>query len=130
MASIKIIQRQEVKQDGTSPLAIRITKNRKSSYIYLDYAVKPEQWDKDAQRIKRNHPNHVRLNNFLLKKLSEANDKALEIESQKEHVSSKAVRQKIKPTQGCTFFPQAQIYLDTLKAAGKYNRYNAGQVPY
>lgn len=125
MASIKIIQRKELKQDGTSPLAIRITKNRQTSYVYLDYSVLPDQWDKDAQRVKRNHPNHVRLNNYLLKRLSEANDKALEAESQREHVSSKAVRQKIKPTGGATFFAQAQIYLDTLKAGGKYNRYTA-----
>ncbi len=125
MASVKIILRKEHKQDGTSPLAIRITKNRQSSYIYLEYAVLPDQWDKDAQRVKRNHPNHVRLNNYLLKKLSEANDKALEAESQREHVSSKAVRQKIKPTGGSTFFAQAQIYLDTLKAGGKYNSYTA-----
>lgn len=125
MASVKIILRKEIKQDGSSPLAIRITKNRQSSYIYLDYSLLPDQWDKASQRVKRNHPNHVRLNNYLLKKLSEANDKALETESQREHVSSKAVRQKIKPSGGSTFFAQAQIYLDTLKAGGKYNRYTA-----
>jgi len=125
MASVKIILRKELKQDGSSPLAIRITKNRKSSYIYLEYSLMPHQWDKAAQCVKRNHPNHVRLNNYLLKKLAEANDKALEIESQKEHVSSRAVRQKIKPNGGSTFFSQAQIYLDTLKAGGKYNRYTA-----
>lgn len=37
MASIKLILRKEVKADRTSALAIRITKDRRSSYVYLDY---------------------------------------------------------------------------------------------
>ncbi len=123
--SVKIILRKEEKADGTYPLAIRITKNRKSSYIYLDHSIKPDQWDKQAQKVKRSHPNHVRLNNYLLKKLSEASNKTLEAETEKDHVSSKAVRQKIKPKTGETFFAQAQDYLNDLKASGKYTIYSA-----
>ena len=41
MASVKVILRKEEKQDGTYPLAIRITKSRKSSYIYLEYSIHP-----------------------------------------------------------------------------------------
>jgi integrase/recombinase XerD len=125
MALVKIILRKEKKADGLFPLAIRITQNRKSSYIYLDYRIAESDWDKASQRIKKSHPNHVRLNNFLLKKLSEANNHALEIETQKEHVSAKAVRNKIKPTAGATFFSQAQSFLESLKASGKYNQYTS-----
>ncbi len=125
MASLKVILRKEKKADGLYPLAIRITKDRKSSYIYLDYRIAESDWDKVSQRVKKSHPNHTRLNNFLLKKLSEATDNALEVESKKSHVSAKAVRNKIKPTAGATFFPQAQSFLDSLKASGKYNQYTS-----
>lgn len=125
MATVKIILRKEEKADGTYPLAIRITKDRKSSYIYLEYSIKPSDWDEKLQRVKKSHPNSARLNNFLLKKLSEANDKALEVESQKDYVSSRAVRQKIKPSAGATFFAQAQAWLDEIKASGKYNQYTS-----
>lgn len=125
MATVKIVLRKEEKADGTYPLAIRVTKDRKSSYIYLDYSVKPMDWDEKLQRIKKSHPNSTRLNNFLLKKLAEANDKALEIESQKEYVTSRAVRQKIKPSASASFFGQAQEWLDGLKAARKYNQYTS-----
>lgn len=125
MASLKVILRKEKKADGLYPLAIRITKDRKSSYIYLDYRIAVSDWDKASQRVKKSHPNHTRLNNFLLKKLSEATDNALEVESKKSHVSAKAVRNKIKPTAGATFFPQAQSFLDSLKASGKYNQYTS-----
>ncbi|MFN8343442.1 MAG: site-specific integrase [Spirosomataceae bacterium] len=125
MATVKVILRKELKQDGTYPLALRITKNRKSSYIYFDYSIKPEDWDAEKQRVKKSHPNSARLNNFLLKKLAEANDQTLELESQKSFVTSQAVRQKIKPSAGSTFNAQSELYLQRLKEAGKYNQYTA-----
>lgn len=125
MATVKVILRKEIKQDGTSPLAIRITKNRKSSYIYFDYSIKPEDWDAEKQRVKKSHPNSARLNNFLLKKLAEANDQTLELESQKDFVTSHAVRQRIKPSAGSTFNAQSDLFLQRLKEAGKYNQYTA-----
>ena len=125
MASVRIILRKEKKSDGLYPLAIRVTKDRKSSYIYLEYRIAESDWDKNAQRIKKSHPNHVRLNNYLLNKLAEATDHALEIETKKSHVSAKAVRNKIKPSTKETFFAQAQAFLDNLKQSGKYNQYTS-----
>ncbi len=125
MSSIKVILRKERKADGTYPLAVRITKNRKSSYIYLEYSVKPTDWDAKGQRVKKSYPNATRLNNFLLKKLAEATSKALELETEKNETSSKAIKQKVKPSAGSTFFSQAQEYLDNLKQGGKYNQYTA-----
>lgn len=124
MASIKIVLRKEEKQDGTFPLAIRITKDRKTSYIYLNYSVLPKDWNAEEQTVRKSHPNSARLNNFITKKLSEARDNALEIETKKAEVTAKAVRHKIKPKVGATFFPQANDYLENLKKSGKFNRYS------
>ncbi len=123
MAVMKIVLKKDKKQDGTYPLVIRITKDRKSTFIYLEHSIKETDWDKAAQRVKKSHPNSTRLNNYLLKKLAEANDHSLELETDKRHVSASAVKQKVKPKAEATFFPQAQLYLDQLKDAGKYNRY-------
>src|ERR1035438_630658 len=111
MANVKIVLRKETKKDGTSPLAIRITKDRKSSYIYIEYSIKESDWDKTAQRVKKSHPNSVRLNNFLIKKLSEANDNSLELETAKPHTTALAVSRKIKPKAGDTVFSQADLYI-------------------
>lgn len=127
MASVKLVLRKEVKEDGTSPLAIRITKDRRSSYIYLEYSIKPEQWDSANQRVKKSHPNSARLNNFLLKKLSEITDKALELESTEDTVSSQSVRKKVKPTGGSSVFAQADLYLATLEADGKFTQHNSNK---
>lgn len=81
MASFKIILRNEQKKDGTYPLTIRVTKDRKSTYIYLDYSIKDTDWDEAGQVVKKSHPNSARLNNYIAKKLSEARDAALELET-------------------------------------------------
>lgn len=125
MASIKIVLRKEIKKDGTSPLAIRITKDRKTSYIYLDYSVHRDDWDEDNQRVKKSHKNSARLNAFLITKLAEATNSSLELETTKKVVSAKAVSQKIKPKAGDTVFSQADLYIARLKADGKYNRWNS-----
>jgi integrase/recombinase XerD len=125
MAHVKIVLRKKQNKEGKYPLTLRITKDRKASFIHLGYNLDIEDWDEDKQRVKKSHPNSARLNNYILKKLSEANDQSLELESQKSYVSSQAVKQKIKPSVGSTFFPQAELYLQRLKEAGKYNQYTA-----
>lgn len=125
MAHVKIVLRKKQNKEGKYPLALRITKDRKASFIHLGYNLDIEDWDEEKQRVKKSHPNSARLNNYILKKLSEANDQSLELETQKNYVSSQAVKQKIKPSVGSTFFPQAELYLQRLKEAGKYNQYTA-----
>lgn len=125
MASVKVVLYPRAKKDGTYPLALRITKNRKSSYIFLEYSVRKEDWIIDEQRVKSSHPNSKRLNNFLLSKKAEASDTSLEVETQKKDVSTRAIVQKIKPKGGSTFFAQAYIYLGNLEKTGNYNCYIA-----
>ncbi|MGC4100848.1 phage integrase SAM-like domain-containing protein [Ferruginibacter sp.] len=125
MATVKIVLRKKQNKDNTYPLAIRITKDRRTSFIHVGHSIKETDWDGLNQRVKKSHVNSTRLNNFLIKKLADANNSSLELETQKTDVSSNAVKQKIKPSRAITFFPQAELYLENLKKAGKYNRYTA-----
>jgi integrase/recombinase XerD len=61
------------------------------------------------------------MNNFLLKSLSDANDKLLEFESNRNDHSAKTVRKRVQHSSGVSFFKQAEIYLEDLKKCGKYN---------
>jgi len=125
MASVKIVLRKKQNKDKTYPLAIRITKDRRTSFIHLGYHISEDEWDSVQQRVKKSHPNSARLNNLLIKKLAEANDKSLELETQKEEVSMDSIKSFIKAPKSTTFFTQAQLYLDNLKQSGKYNQYTA-----
>jgi len=62
---------------------------------------------------------------LILKKLAEANNEMLELTTVRNHVSSRAVREKIKPTVGHTFNAQSDLFLKRLKEAGKYNQYTS-----
>lgn len=125
MSSVKIILRSKVNKDGTSPLALQIIKDRKKSISHLGYHVKATDWDADKQRVKKSHPNSARLNNFIITKLAEANDKILEVETGQDFSSAQSLKDTIKPKVSATFLPQAQEYLNDLQQGGKYNQYTA-----
>lgn len=95
MASIKIVLRKNMmKKDGTIPLALRISENYKTNYKWLGQYVFEKDWDKVAGKAKRTHPNHKKLNNFLMKKLTEAND--LYFDSKDGSITPKQAKQKLK----------------------------------
>lgn len=123
MASVLLVLRSRANKDGTHPLIMQITKDRKKSTIHLGIHLKDTEWDKATRRVKKSHPNSARLNNLLLKKLAEANDNSLELQTTNDEVTSRAIKQKIKPSGGSTFFPQAKEYLENLKNSGKYNQH-------
>ena len=125
MSAVKVVLRKKPNSEGKFPLALRITKDRKSSYIYIGFYLAKEEWDKVSQRVRKSHPNSARLNNLILKKLAEANNELLELTTVRNHVSSRAVREKIKPSIGHTFNAQSDLFLKRLKDAGKYNQYTS-----
>ncbi|MCC4212954.1 site-specific integrase [Leeuwenhoekiella parthenopeia] len=77
-----ITLRKKANQKGEFPLAIRITKNRKSSYIYLGHHIDLKYWDSKKCCVKTAHPNATRLNNLLLIKLTEINKYLIDLQSE------------------------------------------------
>jgi len=123
MATIKALLFIKDKSKLTHPLVIRISKNRKSSYIYLGQYLEEKYWDKKNLRVKKSHPNALRLNNFLSQKLAEANDTLLESESNNEPASSKLLKKKIKKGNKKTSFAEvSQKYIEELERAKKFTR--------
>lgn len=118
--SVKIVLRKKQKADGTYPLAIRITVDRKSTYTYVGQSILEKDWDEDAARVRKSHPNSARLNNFLLTKLAEANDRLLELNAHKDGVSSRTVKQSLR-RKGATFFAVAEERLALHRQQGKFS---------
>jgi integrase len=125
MASVKIVLRKKMNKDGTYPLAVRITKDRKSSYVHVGHHIEDNFWDAKNRKVKKSHPNSVRLNNLLSKKLSEAEDGLLDMEVQKTDTSSKAIKTRLKSSKATSFFSHADIYIADLKKQGKYNQWKS-----
>ena len=121
MATIKIVLRRKQNKEGAFPLALRITKDRRTSFIHLGYHILERDWDATAQRVRKSHPNATRLNNFILKKLAEANDTTLELDTQHKDVSADGIKRKIRPAADMMFFARADLALQRLKDSGNFN---------
>lgn len=67
MAVIKVVLHKVKRADGTFPVSLRVTKNRKSKYFKTIFSAIPEEWDTDAQLFKKKHKNHLQDNRLLLK---------------------------------------------------------------
>jgi len=64
MITLKIFLRTDaVKNDGTAPLYLILTIDRKKKRYHTNYFIKPEYWD--GERIKPKHKLSIEINNFL-----------------------------------------------------------------
>jgi len=122
MATVKFYLRKKVLSDGTSPLVLKIYKDGVPSISHIGVNLKPEDWDSQKRRVRKTHPNSTRLNNFLLKRLSEATDTAIAAQTINNNVSSKTLIKKIKPNSGSSFFKYVSNFAANLKKAGKYDQ--------
>ncbi len=122
-SSIKLILRKKPNKEGLFPLVIRITKNRKSTYVYSGHYIEEKYWDEANRKIKKSHPNSVRLNNLLAKKLAEASDTIIDLQTNHKEVSSKQIKKQIvKPFGEESFNSIGKRYLLDLEANNKLTR--------
>lgn len=76
MASIKMVLRKKALSDGTFPICLRVTKDRKSKYFKTIFDADPVNWDFGSGQFK-NNDRHIQNNRLLLK----FKDRALDIYS-------------------------------------------------
>lgn len=122
MATVDFYIWKRPNKDGKYPISIRITINRKPSYIMTGQALDSlDHWDAKKQRVK-SHDNATRLNNYLRGELAKANNKALEMET-KGHVSAKEVKTGLKPVEErkAYFREFADRYLSNQEQCGNYD---------
>jgi site-specific recombinase XerD len=95
--------------------------------VHLGHHIEESFWDEKNRRVKKSHPNSVRLNNLLSKKLAEAEDNLIDMEVLKSDISSKSIKTRLKASKESSFFAQGESYLADLKKQGKYNRHKSDQ---
>lgn len=120
MASIKIVLRKNMmRKDKTIPLAIRISENYKTNYKWLGQYVLEKDWDTVAGKVKRTHPNSKKLNNYLLKKLTEVNDIYFD---SKKALTPKQAKQKLRGAGGSkSFFTLASERINSKYERGTFS---------
>ena len=121
MASIKIVRRKnKQRKDGTAPLALRISKDYKTNYQFLGVYVLEREWDAERGKVRILYPNSKRLNNFLLKKLTEAQDIVF---ATNDKSTSKEVKDQVKgkSQQQQSFFQLAAERIETKYQKGTFS---------
>lgn len=121
--STKIILRKKSNKKGEYPLAIRISKDRKVSYIYLGHYIDLKYWDSKKGVLKRSHPNYLHLKNFLETKLAEIGRTLLNLQTENRDISSAQLKNEVKASLSKKdFFALANEYLDDLLIRNKLNQ--------
>jgi len=110
MASLKVVRvHRKQKKNGTAPLALRITVDRKTRFQYLGHFIGRSDWDETKQRAKRSYPNAARLNQFLLKKVAEANEHIINAGLQEKKLSSEGLKKQVSgKASSLSFFEAAE----------------------
>lgn len=126
MASLKfVLRRNKKKNDNTVPIAIRITQNRKSRFVFTGVYINEGDWIETTSKVKKTHPNSARLNHFLNKKLVEATEEVLKAESGKIVPTAIELKQKVKNSHGASFYSVAEERIRQKVSQGVYSVANA-----
>lgn len=124
-ANTKIVLRKKPNKEGLYPLAIRITKNRRSTYQYIGHYIELEDWDEKNIRVKKSHINFQSLNNLLSSKLHEVNKGLISLQSENKDTSAVLIKKEIyHPTKNLSFFELAKEHLDELENSNKFGRHS------
>lgn len=123
MATIQAVLRKKGNAQNLYPITIRITKDRRTSYISTGQYIDQKFWDAQNKKVKKSHPNAARINRLVLKKLSEANDKLLDAEVNEDFISASEVSESVKGKDKIDFFVLADLHLENLKNADKHSQH-------
>lgn len=123
MATAKtLLYKSKKKTNGTYLIAIRVTKDRKPSYLFLEW-IEEKYWDSKNNKVKKSHPNFLRLNNLIINKLTQIDNLILELETANKNFSASQIVDTIKRNRkGLSFFEFADDYILNLEKLGKIKR--------
>ncbi|WP_081210780.1 tyrosine-type recombinase/integrase [Salegentibacter sediminis] len=102
MVNIQVVLRpNKMKKNGTIPLALRISENYKTNYYFLGHSILEKDWDETLRKVKKTHPNHKKLNYFLNKKITKAQDLYFHSE---DDLTPRQIKNKLKGPGGSQSF--------------------------
>jgi hypothetical protein len=133
MPTLKAILHSKNEKDGTIThrLALRVTENRRRSYLLLGHSIEPKHWNAEKESVRKSHPKYKQLNRLIRKKYDEIEDIIFESKSFNKHLTAKQIIDQMKRNKkGVTFFTLADEHINELTAAGKYARIIPAQSRY
>ena len=113
-ASVKLILREsKKKKDGTAPVWIRITANRKSRFISTGVYIEPKYWNDRKSQVRASHPFAPTLNTNLEKAVLLVGEQAFDTPS------ASALKKSVKGGGG-SFTGYFERFIEGLDTADRY----------
>lgn len=124
MSKTSIVLRKKPNAQGKCPLAIRITKGRKSIYLYTDRYIDPVHWDVQKKKVKKAKGlNSNGINTFLKNEENKVEKEILTLESLDRDYSLTELKSRLTRKKNSTsFFKFADEYFQVMEVSGNYNR--------
>ena len=125
MSTLKTVLHPKKDNNGNTifRLTLRLTVNRKRSYLQLLQNIDPKHWDAHAREVNSKHPKHKQLNRLIRKKYGEIEDYILEMDSTNKSYTAIQVMDAIKNNkEKQTFFELAKEHIEDLTKLEKHNR--------
>ena len=106
--------------NGTFPLMIRLTKNRKLKYINLKVSLSPEHWDTEKCKPKRNCPNRAQVEKLIRHKVEELQNQVMAFKAdEKEYTLHTLIDKTTKSTSRVTVGEYLNSYIEKLQSANR-----------
>ena len=116
-------------KDGTFPLMLRVTKDRKRKYVSLGLSLHEKFWDFEKGKPKRNCPNKEQIERLIAAKTAEYNDLIVEMTTQqREYTVQTLVSHFHNQVRCATVVELYDKLIDDMKRGGKLG--NAGVYKY
>lgn len=114
MSSVQVVLRKKPNKQNLLPITIRITQNRKSTFLSLGQYIDKKYWDNEKRRVKSSHPNSERLNILIFKKLYQINDKVLKIQTDGNKLLLTKIKNTISSKIQYDFFDISEMHIQSL----------------
>lgn len=112
--------------NGEHPLMLVVTKNSRRKYHALGVSCHPDQWDFKKSLPKRTHPERLKIQTLIQKKVAELQSQALDLKMQdKEYTSESLLTAVHKPKGRGDVFAFFQEIIQRLVAQKKIGNANA-----
>lgn len=113
------LKKDKTKADGTIPIYIRITENRKSRYISTGISVKENDWNKRQQEIRKSHPLYPRLNQELSNLKLKAETKKSKLRED-DKLDAKTLKHTLQARKNITIQEFGDQYRQLLKSQDRF----------
>jgi len=122
MATTRVIlRRSKANSKGLAPLYLRITYQRKTSFIALKLNVPLKNWDETQDRVKPKSPNAQEINSWILQKQSELEKSWLKAKKENASIQVNDLKEQIYGKAAIDFFQVAKEDYVAFKEKGKIN---------